>query len=154
MKIKEGKMLRKISIFLITAAFAIGINSLSYAMSCCDASSESGHHQKVAQVANGKIQESTTKQVDSSKKEVNVGNKICPVTGEKINENTKVTYEYQGKIYNFCCAGCPDEFKKNPEKYIKKVNEELQARNKEAASEGEKVMPESGAPSADIQQKP
>jgi len=59
-------------------------------------------------------------------KALNVGNLICPVTGEKINGKTMVTYEYQGKIYNFCCAGCPDEFKKDPEKYIKKVNEELQ----------------------------
>ena len=59
-----------------------------------------------------------------------MGNKICPVTGEKINENTKVTYEYQGKIYNFCCAGCLDEFKKDPEKYIKKIEEEKQAEPK------------------------
>ena len=66
----------------------------------------------------------------AEKKAVNVGNKICPVTGEKINENTKVTYEYQGKIYNFCCAGCPDEFKKDPEKYIKKIEEEKQAESK------------------------
>jgi len=58
------------------------------------------------------------------KKAENVGNKICPVTGEKINEKTKVTYEYQGKIYNFCCAGCPDVFKKDPQKYIKKVEAE------------------------------
>ena len=61
---------------------------------------------------------------EQPKKAENVGNKICPVTGEKIDEKTKVTYEYQGKIYNFCCAGCPDEFKKDPEKYIKKVEEE------------------------------
>jgi hypothetical protein len=33
----------------------------------------------------------------------NVGNKICPVLNEKIVEKLKVTYEYQGKIYNFCC---------------------------------------------------
>lgn len=52
-----------------------------------------------------------------------VGNKICPVTGEKIDEKTKATYEYQGKIYNFCCPMCIDEFKKDPEKYIKKIKE-------------------------------
>ncbi len=61
------------------------------------------------------------------------GNKICPVTGEKIDEKAKVTYEYQGKIYNFCCAGCPDEFKKDPQKYIKKVEQELQAQSKNEA---------------------
>ncbi len=82
---------------------------------------------------------------------LNVGNKICPVTGEKIDEKTKVTYEYQGKIYNFCCAGCPDEFKKDPEKYIRKVNEELQVRNKEAVNQKEEAMPQSDMSSMDMQ---
>ena len=62
---------------------------------------------------------------------INVGNKICPVSGEKINEKTKATYEYGGKIYNFCCPMCIDEFKKDPQKYIKKIKEELQAETKE-----------------------
>jgi|GEM_PF-1220717 len=56
---------------------------------------------------------------------VNVGNKICPVTGDKIDDKNKVTYEFQGKIYNFCCPGCIEPFKKDPQKYIRKVTEEL-----------------------------
>ncbi len=64
-------------------------------------------------------------------KPVDVGNKICPVSGEKIVPKFKVTYEYKGKIYNFCCAMCIDTFKSNPEKYIKKVNEELEVQSKE-----------------------
>lgn len=59
-------------------------------------------------------------------KAIEVGNKICPVSGEKINEKLKATYEYKGKIYNFCCAACIEEFKKDPEKYIKKIEEEKQ----------------------------
>jgi len=55
------------------------------------------------------------------KKPVDVGNKICPVTGEKIDESTKATYEYDGKIYNFCCQMCVDKFKSDPQKYIKKI---------------------------------
>lgn len=58
---------------------------------------------------------------------VDAGNKICPVLGEPIDEATKATYEYEGKVYNFCCAGCIDEFKKEPQKYIDKVNQELQS---------------------------
>jgi YHS domain-containing protein len=54
-----------------------------------------------------------------------VGNQICPVTGLKIDEKTKATYEYQGKIYNFCCAMCIDPFKADSDKYIKKVEQEL-----------------------------
>lgn len=57
---------------------------------------------------------------------VEVGNKICPVSGEKIDEKMKATYEYNGKIYNFCCPMCIEEFKKDPEKYIKKIEEEKQ----------------------------
>jgi len=58
---------------------------------------------------------------------IDAGNKICPVLGEPINEETKATYEYQGKIYNFCCAGCVGAFKSQPQKYIDKVNLELQS---------------------------
>lgn len=54
-------------------------------------------------------------------KPVDVGNKICPVTGQKIDENTKATYEYDGKIYNFCCQMCVGKFKGDPQKYIKKI---------------------------------
>jgi YHS domain-containing protein len=56
-----------------------------------------------------------------------VGNKICPVSGEKIGQDgmEPATYEYEGKIYNFCCASCIEEFKKNPVKYIKIVEEEM-----------------------------
>jgi YHS domain-containing protein len=50
-----------------------------------------------------------------------VGNKICPVTGEKISKKTEVKYEYKGKIYSFCCQSCIPEFKKNPQKYIEKI---------------------------------
>ncbi|MBF0494670.1 MAG: YHS domain-containing protein [Candidatus Omnitrophica bacterium] len=39
--------------------------------------------------------------------------------GTPIDESTKVTYEYNGKIYNFCCPMCVEEFKKDPVKYIK-----------------------------------
>ena len=57
---------------------------------------------------------------------INAGNKICPVSGDKINQDMEpVTYEYKGKIYNFCCPMCIDEFKKDPEKYIKNVDTEL-----------------------------
>ncbi len=63
---------------------------------------------------------------EDSSKAIDAGNKICPVLGEPIDEAAKTTYEYEGKIYNFCCAGCIDEFKKEPQKYIDKVNQELQ----------------------------
>ncbi|MBI5400453.1 YHS domain-containing protein [Candidatus Saganbacteria bacterium] len=45
----------------------------------------------------------------------------CPVTGDKVNPATAMLKTvYKGKTYYFCCPGCPEQFKKNPEKYIKK----------------------------------
>jgi YHS domain-containing protein len=46
----------------------------------------------------------------------------CPVLGGKINET--VFADYQGKRIFFCCAACIDEFKKDPEKYLKKMSEQ------------------------------
>ncbi len=44
----------------------------------------------------------------------------CPVTGEKIDPAKAYAQTvYKGKTYYFCCAGCPEEFQKNPEKYVR-----------------------------------
>lgn len=53
-----------------------------------------------------------------------VGNKFCPVSGEKVGQMGKVeTIEYNGKMYNLCCAMCKKDFNKDPEKYIKKIEQ-------------------------------
>ena len=41
----------------------------------------------------------------------------CPVLGGKIDK--KVFIDYKGRRIYFCCAGCIEEFKKDPEKYLK-----------------------------------
>ena len=65
-------------------------------------------------------------------KAVNVGNKICPVSGDEIPApgqksamGEAVTYEYKGKIYNLCCTMCLKDFKNDPEKYSKIADEEV-----------------------------
>ena len=128
-------MLRKLAVVLISGVFVFGIGKLSFAMDDAEHSS----HQQMTQAGSDEQAEGVTGQT-AQKEAVNVGNKICPVTGEKIDEKTKVTYEYQGKIYNFCCAACPDEFKKDPGKYIKKVEEELKGESKEQAEHKEHEM--------------
>lgn len=45
-------------------------------------------------------------------------NKICPVDFKKITEENSVSYEYDGKIYNFDSALCAENFKKDPQKYL------------------------------------
>ena len=44
---------------------------------------------------------------------------VCPVLGGNIDK--KVYVDYQGKRIYFCCPGCPAEFQKDPEKYLKKI---------------------------------
>lgn len=41
---------------------------------------------------------------------------LCPVMKAPINKDIFV--EYEGKKVYFCCPGCPEEFTKNPEKYL------------------------------------
>ena len=65
-------------------------------------------------------------------KAIEVGNKICPVSGDKVPVpgekgamgDEPVKYEYNGRIYNLCCQMCVKDFKKNPEKYSKLADDE------------------------------
>ena len=43
----------------------------------------------------------------------------CVVTGGL----GTISVNYKGKTYYVCCTGCRDEFKDNPEKYIKEYEE-------------------------------
>lgn len=46
----------------------------------------------------------------------------CPVMGAKIDKN--IFADYNGKRVYFCCTGCLAEFKKDPEKYLRKMEAE------------------------------
>ncbi len=51
---------------------------------------------------------------------VEVGNKICPVSGNAAGEMGEIIkYEYNGKIYNLCCKMCLKDFEKDPEKFAR-----------------------------------
>jgi YHS domain-containing protein len=71
------------------------------------------------------------KKEDAKNKPINAK---CPVQGEDIDP--KVTTAYKGKTIAFCCESCIDDFKKDPEKYMKQIA----ADNKKAddAKKGEK----------------
>ena len=67
-------------------------------------------------------------------KSVEVGNQICPVSGNKVGEMGEIVkYEYNGKIYNLCCPACIKDFKKDPEKYSKIAEEEINGKDYEEA---------------------
>ena len=55
-------------------------------------------------------------------------NKICPVEGGEIDPEVTVTHK--GKVVAFCCAGCDEEFKKDPAKYLAIIAKE--PKNKES----------------------
>jgi len=50
-------------------------------------------------------------------------NKVCPVKGGEVDSDSP-TFEYQGKVYGFCCSGCESKFEKDPETYLKNLNED------------------------------
>jgi YHS domain-containing protein len=45
----------------------------------------------------------------------------CPVMGAKVDNKHFV--DYQGNRVYFCCPGCPKEFLKNPDKYLKEMKD-------------------------------
>ncbi|MDI6854497.1 MAG: YHS domain-containing protein [Deltaproteobacteria bacterium] len=45
----------------------------------------------------------------------------CPVMAGNIDKNLFI--DYQGQRVYFCCPGCVDVFKKDPEKYLQKMKE-------------------------------
>jgi YHS domain-containing protein len=70
---------------------------------------------------------------------MNVGNMICPVDGIKMGDmGAGMQYEYKGKVYNFCCAACLEAFKKDPEKYVKIVDQEMK-QNKMMGKDGQQM---------------
>lgn len=115
-------MVMKAVVVPIAAVTIVGITGLSYAGICVEHSKDYCTHQEVAHAEHNKEGATEKSQVSAEGKEAEeVGNTICPVSGEKIDEKTKVVYEYKGKIYAFCCQVCLEEFKKDPEKYIERM---------------------------------
>jgi len=54
---------------------------------------------------------------------IDVGNKMCPVMGGKVNG--KDFYEYNGKRYGLCCPMCIASFKADPKKYSAIADKEI-----------------------------
>jgi len=52
-----------------------------------------------------------------------IAQKLCPVTDDPIDP--KIYVDYNGRRVYFCCEMCPPLFKKEPEKYLKKLDEQM-----------------------------
>lgn len=106
--------MKKLWMVLVIGMFLLVGYGISFAM-MCDTCDESG---------SGNSGAAHAEESAKAEKAVDAGNKACPVTGEPISENPKVTAEYKGKTYNFCCPSCIKPFNKDPEKYIKQMSAE------------------------------
>lgn len=115
-------MFKKIVLLGVAGLFTFGLGKLSYAMSCGEHDGRQHLVQAYTEHEQGVIESS--QQAGPTAEAVNIGNKICPVTGEKIDPQNKATYEYEGKIINFCCPACIEEFNKDPQKYLKILEEQ------------------------------
>jgi YHS domain-containing protein len=49
-------------------------------------------------------------------------NKTCPVSGKDHAIDPAVTIQYDGKTIGFCCKDCIPDFKKDPAKYMAKLD--------------------------------
>jgi YHS domain-containing protein len=58
--------------------------------------------------------------------------KTCVVSGEKLDEMGKpYVYVHEGREIKFCCKDCVKDFKKDPAKYVKKIEQaEKKEKNK------------------------
>ncbi len=86
-------------LFVMAAFLTVGISSSSFAQEKKD----------------------TKKETVTSTKPGKPINTICPVTDEEVDGDITVVYE--GKTVALCCKSCLKKFNKNPEKYMKKLNE-------------------------------
>ncbi len=59
--------------------------------------------------------------------------KICPICDpeEKMMGKDDISYEYEGKTYHFCSQDCLKAFKENPEKFAKKMDEDMNVESHE-----------------------
>jgi len=48
-------------------------------------------------------------------------NTVCPVMQGDVEPDTTAVVQYKGKKIGFCCPGCVDMFKADPEKYASNI---------------------------------
>lgn len=90
--------------------FAVIIAGLFLSVSC-------GTRKGIPGVRTGYKDALTHGKLESKPVEEVITQTNCPVMGGVINK--KIFVEHDGRTVYFCCAGCPETFKKNPEKYRK-----------------------------------
>lgn len=74
------------------------------------------HHKNM----NHEMMDHDTMQTTENK---DIWNTHCPIKEGEVDPKAP-TVKYKGKTIGFCCPGCDSKFMENPEKYMKKFNED------------------------------
>ncbi len=117
--VKEMKVKRKhlITVWLFVGVVLVGMTALQG----CE-TSEPGGSGALAE-ARREMNEQRRKAMIMSETETELAQPAeqttCPIMGMAIDKNTYT--EYKGMMVYFCCPGCIDEFRSNPEKYLSKL---------------------------------
>jgi YHS domain-containing protein len=69
----------------------------------------------------------------------------CVVSGEKLGEMGKpFVIQHDGREVQFCCASCQKDFKKDPAKYLKKLDDAAKTRATQPVKMAETADPHAG----------
>ncbi len=61
--------------------------------------------------------------------------KTCIISGDKLGEmGEPYVYVYEGREIKFCCKNCVKDFKKDPAKYLKLIDEQAAKEKKAGAA--------------------
>ena len=99
---------------IVTMIMMLGVGGILFAQS----GTTSIDHSKMTGMKMDLTSDTAKMASDTGKKTI-VPQTTCPVTGDPINK--KLYVDYKGKRIYVCCESCIDPVKKNPEKYIKKL---------------------------------
>jgi YHS domain-containing protein len=112
----------KVKMFILSLVVAVSFTGGAFACPCQKLDKQEGTMvEKKVIIA----QHHEEKMVKSEA--MNIGNTICPVSGESVETMGKPYHvEYNGKVYNLCCKACAETFKKNPEQYSKIAEKEVE----------------------------
>lgn len=116
---RKEKTMRK-SLVVILLSLVITGFMVSTALACgCGGGKQKQESQMSCQCGAGSCGSVADSAVNTSQE---VNNTICPVSGKPIGSMGEgVSQSYNGKTYKLCCGACVKPFKKDPEKYIRKI---------------------------------
>ncbi len=116
-----------VGIMIVSAFLFVGTSGCD-----CDEADHEGHEHGAAKPEAG--HEGHKHEAAKPAPEGEIAQKTCPVMGGAIKKD--IYTDHNGRRVYFCCGGCIDAFKKDPTKYLAKIDAEIQ-KAKDAAKPGD-----------------